>query len=155
MGGGLTVTGCRGCCFQRPWAPGGVGRVGTLSGKPGVIQTFTGVITCAAQNVFFSKMSFHLFLCVLMVTCLSFVYVCQVASVVSDSLQPHGLYPTGLLCPRNSPGKNTGECCHALGSLPNPGIEPMSLTSPASTGGFFTTSATWEAQPACLGCAQR
>ena len=31
------------------------------------------------------------------------------------------------------------------GDLPNPGIEPMSLTSPALAGGFFTTSATWEA----------
>ena len=26
-----------------------------------------------------------------------------------------------------------------------PGIEPMSLTSPALAGGFFTTSTTWEA----------
>ena len=30
------------------------------------------------------------------------------------------------------------------GDLPDPGIEPMSLISPASAGGFFTTSATWE-----------
>ena len=30
--------------------------------------------------------------------------------------------------------------------LPDPGIEPMSLTSPALAGRFFTTSATWEAQ---------
>ena len=29
-------------------------------------------------------------------------------SVVSDSLQPHGLWPFGLLCPWNSPGKNNG-----------------------------------------------
>ena len=29
--------------------------------------------------------------------------------------------------------------------LPNPGIEPISLTSPALAGGFFTTSTTWEA----------
>ena len=29
-------------------------------------------------------------------------------SVVSGSLQPHGLQPTGLLCPWDSPGKNTG-----------------------------------------------
>ena len=29
--------------------------------------------------------------------------------------------------------------------LPDPGIEPMSLMSPALAGGFFTTSATWEA----------
>ena len=31
------------------------------------------------------------------------------------------------------------------GGLPNPGIEPVSLTSPASAGGFFTPSTTWEA----------
>ena len=30
------------------------------------------------------------------------------------------------------------------GDLPNPGIEPTSLRSPASAGGFFTASATWE-----------
>ena len=28
------------------------------------------------------------------------------------------------------------------GDLPDPGIEPMSLTSPALAGGFFTTCAT-------------
>ena len=31
------------------------------------------------------------------------------------------------------------------GDLPDPRIEPESLTSPALAGGFFTTSATWEA----------
>ena len=31
------------------------------------------------------------------------------------------------------------------GDLPNPGVEPASLMSPALAGGFFTTSATWEA----------
>ena len=31
------------------------------------------------------------------------------------------------------------------GDHPNPGIEPASLASPALAGGFFTTSATWEA----------
>ena len=31
------------------------------------------------------------------------------------------------------------------GHLPNPGIKPVSLMSPALAGGFFTTSATWEA----------
>ena len=39
------------------------------------------------------------------------VYVC---SVVSDSLRPHGLYPTRLICPWNFPGKNTGVGCHFL-----------------------------------------
>ena len=35
-------------------------------------------------------------------------------SVVSDSLQAHGLYPTRLLCPWDFPGKNIGGCCHFL-----------------------------------------
>ena len=44
-------------------------------------------------------------------------------SVVSDSLGPHGLLPTRLLCPWNSPVKNTGVGCHALLQeiLPNQG----------------------------------
>ena len=33
----------------------------------------------------------------------------------------------------------------AMPCLPDPGIEPMTLTSPALADGFFTTSATWEA----------
>ena len=44
-------------------------------------------------------------------------------------------YWSGLLCP--SPG-----------NLPNPGIEPISLMSPALAGGFFTTRATWASQVA-------
>ena len=36
------------------------------------------------------------------------------ASVVSDSLRLYGLYPTRLLCPWDSPGKNTGLGCHAI-----------------------------------------
>ena len=35
-------------------------------------------------------------------------------SVVSDSSRPHGLQPTRLLCPWDSPGKNTGVGCHCL-----------------------------------------
>ena len=35
-------------------------------------------------------------------------------SVVADSLQPHGLQPTSLLCPWESPGKNAGVGCHFL-----------------------------------------
>ena len=31
-----------------------------------------------------------------------------------------------------------------LGDLPDPGIKPMSLTSHALAGGFFTTSTIWE-----------
>ena len=32
------------------------------------------------------------------------------------------------------------------GDLPDPGIKSVSISFPAFTGGFFTTSATWEAQ---------
>ena len=39
-----------------------------------------------------------------------------------------------------------GLSCPPLGDLPDPGMEPVSLTSPALEGGFFTTSANWEAQ---------
>ena len=35
------------------------------------------------------------------------------------------------------------------GDLPDPGIEPESLTSPVWAGCFFTTSITWEAQSLC------
>ena len=39
----------------------------------------------------------------------------------------------------------SGFPCPPPGDLPNPGIEPESLTSLALAGGFFTTNATWEA----------
>ena len=55
--------------------------------------------------------------------------------------------PPGSSVHGDSPGRNTGVGCHAFlqGNRPNPGIEPVSLTSPALAGGFFTTGATWEA----------
>ena len=39
----------------------------------------------------------------------------------------------------------SGLPCPPPGDLPNPGIKPTSLMSPALAGGFFTTSATQEA----------
>ena len=39
----------------------------------------------------------------------------------------------------------SGLACPPLGDLPDPGIKPMSLMSPALAGGFFTTTRTiWE-----------
>ena len=35
------------------------------------------------------------------------------------------------------------------GDLPDPGIEPLSVVSPALAGRFFTTTATWEAHFMC------
>ena len=43
----------------------------------------------------------------------------------------------------------SGLPCLPPGNLPDPGIEPTSLMSPASAGGVFTTSATWEAHMIC------
>ena len=66
-------------------------------------------------------------------------------SVASDSLQPHGLEPAGLLHPWDFPGKNTGVGCHFL-------LQGFSLTqrgSPALAHRFFTTRATWEVTYCC------
>ena len=61
-------------------------------------------------------------------------------SVVPDSLQPQGLQPTSLLCPWESPGKNTGVGCHLLlqGVFLTQGSNP-SLLSPVLAGSFFTS----------------
>ena len=47
-------------------------------------------------------------------------------SVVSDSLQPHGLKPTRPFCPWGFPGRNTGVGCQALlqGIVPTQGSNP-------------------------------
>ena len=69
-----------------------------------------------------------------------FLHACHVASVMSDSLQPHGLQPARLLCPWNSPGKNTGVGCHALlqGIFPTQGANSnLSLISPALARKYF------------------
>ena len=42
------------------------------------------------------------------------VIVLAAASVISDSVRPHRRQPNRLLCPWDSPGKNTGVCCHFL-----------------------------------------
>ena len=57
--------------------------------------------------------------------------------VMSNSLQLQGLYPTSLLCPRNSPGKNAVWLAipFSRGSS-YPGMEPA---SPALASWFFTT----------------
>ena len=40
----------------------------------------------------------------------------------------------------------SGLPCPLPGDLPNTGMDPVPLKSPALAGGFFTTSTTWEAQ---------
>ena len=89
------------------------------------------------------------------------VCVC-VCSVVSESLQPGGLQPTRFLCPWDFPQEyRSGLPLPTPGDLPYPGMEPMSLASPALAGGFSTTSTTelyiysfnfHPPTPACLAC---
>ena len=63
-------------------------------------------------------------------------------------------YSTGLLCPWNSPGKNTGVVCHVLpspgnlpdsGNFPDPGIKPRSPVLQAD----FLPSEPHQSRPKC------
>ena len=58
------------------------------------------------------------------------IYTVLSCSVVSDSLRPHGLLPTRLLCPWGFSRQEywSGLPCPPPGDLPNPGIEPRSPT---------------------------
>ena len=71
-------------------------------------------------------------------------------SIVSDSLPPHGRYPTRLLCPWTFPGKDTGVGCHFFlqENLSDPRIK---ATSPVLTDGFLYHCATREAQTRKIG----
>ena len=75
----------------------------------------------------------------LLLTCLvihhSTQHTCSVCKSCLTLLQPHGLEPTRLLCPWDFPDKNTRVCCHSLLQE----MFPTTPTSPAFTGGFFTT----------------
>ena len=75
------------------------------------------------------------------------LHACSVTSVMSNSLQPHGLQPARLLCPWGFSRQEywSGLPCPPPGDLPHPGTEPTSLMSPVLAGDFFTTSATWNA----------
>ena len=66
----------------------------------------------------------------------------KTCSVVSYSLQPHGLWPARLLCPWGFSRQEhwSGLPFPSPGDLPNPGIEPKSPASSPLAGGFFTTS---------------
>ena len=61
-------------------------------------------------------------------------------SVLSDSLWPHGLQPTQLLCLWGLSGQEYWSRLQSTppGDLPNPGIK-LTSASPALTGRFFTS----------------
>ena len=63
------------------------------------------------------------------------------------TLQVHGLQPNRLLCPQGFYRQEyqNGLPCPPPEDLSDPGIEPLSLMSPALVGGLLTSSTTWEA----------
>ena len=81
-------------------------------------------------------------ICCLQETPITFKDVCA-CSVMSDSLQPHGLQPTSLLCSWDFPRQEyfRGWPFPTPGDIPNPGIELAFPASPASPGRFLTTEA--------------
>ena len=83
-------------------------------------------------------------------TC-SWKCVPQVASVVSDSLPPCGLWPTRLLCPCESPSKNTGVGCQALlqGVFPARELTRMSCVS-STAARLFTNRHFWDQKGALV-----
>ena len=77
--------------------------------------------------------------CICFLSCVLSCFICvRLCDPMDSSLPGSG--------PWDSQGNNMGVGCHALlqGNLPNPGIKPTSLRSPALAGRFFRTSATGE-----------
>ena len=80
---------------------------------------------CSECTELSQRWSVHSFACILTLpfVCVC-VCVCEITAVVSNSVQLCGLQPARLLCPRNSPGKNTRVGCHAFlqGLFPTQGL---------------------------------
>ena len=74
-------------------------------------------------------------------------------SITSDMLQPHGLYiacQAPLSVEFSQQEYQSGLSFPSPGDLLDPRIELTSPTSPALTGGFFTTEATRETPIRCI-----
>ena len=86
--------------------------------------------------------------CLLQRKCMYWMHVCVCllsSSVVSNSLWPHGLQPTRLLCPWDFPRNNTGVGTNSSSrgsSWPRDWTCTSEVSSIADK--FFTTSTTWE-----------
>ena len=76
------------------------------------------------------------------------MHACQVTSVMCNSLQPYGLYPTGLHSPWQYPSKNSGVGRHALlqGIFPTQVSKPVSCSS-CIAGRFFIAEPPGKPQP--------
>ena len=92
---------------------------------PGILQAIIlEWVAISFSNAWKGKVKVKLFSCVqLLATPWTAAYQAPpsmgftkfaVSIKMSDSLQPHGLWPTRLFCPWDFPGKNTGVGCHFL-----------------------------------------
>ena len=84
-----------------------------------MVSSICGKLSVNCSYVSYSRFSLVIF----------FTHV-RACSVMPESLRPCGLKPARLLCSWDFPGKS-GLLFPALGHHPNPGIEPVSLISPA------------------------
>ena len=85
----------------------------------------------------FERAFFSLLFCGCLLSCFSHIWLFATLWTVAHQAPlskgfSRQAYCNGLPCPPPE-------------DLPDPGMEPKSLTSPALAGGFFTTNTTWEA----------
>ena len=87
----------------------------------GLLKFFYLCVCLLYFNIFYIFISTYIFNYIYVCVC-----VCVSCSVISNSLWPRGLYLARLLCPWDSPGKNTGVGCHSLlqGIFPTQGLNP-------------------------------
>ena len=80
---------------------------------------------CLSQDIEYHYLCYTIEPCYLVIQCIIRKWKWS-RSLVSDSLLPSGLYPAKLLCPWDTPGKNTGVDCHFLfqGIFPTQGSNP-------------------------------
>ena len=87
-----------------------VSRLGlnTASDKEVMTSHSVAVQLWQGENSIFKLLMWNFFLCTSHLLGLTKLSQCSVTSVLFDSLQPHGPWPARLLCPWDSPGKNSG-----------------------------------------------
>ena len=118
---GSMKTSCIVLLFQQPLHKDGIGNAGGMQGGEPKIPD--PIYSCLCLTFHSNLQGFPPILILRVFYTVNHSMKSESCSVVSDSLQPRGLYS-----PWDSPGQNTGVGCHFLlkRNLPNPGVEPRS-----------------------------
>ena len=112
---------------KEPWRPSSNSDLACALMRAGFLQIFRFFSSHGKHVIYVSDVKEQSsWLCLELGCCCC---CCFSLSVVSDSLRPHRLKPGGLLCPWDSPGKNTGVCCYFLLQriFPTQGTNPILL----------------------------